>query len=429
MMKLRLKWLLPGILLLGIVAAVVWKLAHRSAGTEAEGEAPGQSTEQAAQIAPVPVRVEYAFVGDLVLRVTATGRTRARRAVVIHPFTSGLLTDVRVHDGQRVRQGEVLFRLDDRQARLKVREAKNEVLKAEVEYGLMRREAGELGDSASVLASYPGLGMSEEEFRRIERQYRAGKISEAEYERARIDYEIRQIFSGSLRDQLMAVKSGLAPALAKLRRAELELEYTIIRAPFSGTVGQVRVSPGQWVGSSEELCRLVDLSHLYFDAEVLESEIGMVHVGAGVEVRFPAYPDTAFTGRVVGINPVLNKESRTYTVVVNLPNPEGKLLDGMYGEAKLEARILPNRLLVPRQAVIERDRRKLVFIVRKNAEGQDVAQWCYITPGHSNEQYVEVLDSAFGLKPGEPVVVEGHFTLSHDAPVRVVGGSTKTAEP
>ena len=419
-MRRIVKWLVPVGLALVVAVAAVWRLKHR--GT-AEGTAAGgtrsETTEQAVTLAPVPVRVQYAFVGDLVLRVTATGRTRARRSVSVYPYTSGLLTEVRVRDGQHVRRGETLFRLDDRQARLNVREARNEVMQAEVEYGLMRREARELAASDS-LGLTVGVGMSEEEFREIERRYRAGEISEAEYERARIDYEIAQIFSGSRRDELMAVKSGLAAALAKLRRAELELEYTTVRAPFSGTVGQVRVSPGQWVGPSQELCQLVDLSHLYFDAEVLESEIGMVHVGAGAEVRFPAYPDTSFSGRVVGINPVLNEESRTYTVVVDLPNPEGRLLDGMYGEVKLDAQVLPGRLLVPRRAVIERDRRKLVFIVRKNAEGQDVAQWCYITPGHENEEYVEVLDSAFGLKPGEPVVVEGHFTLSHDAPVRIV---------
>ncbi|NOZ55461.1 MAG: efflux RND transporter periplasmic adaptor subunit [Calditrichaeota bacterium] len=420
-MRTRLKWFFATLLFLAIAAGLVWKLTRPGGGDKASEETTGSATEQSVKIAPVPVRVEYAFVGDLVLRVTATGRTRARRSVTIYPYTSGLLTKVHVRDGQRVRKGDVLFRLDDRQARLNVREARNEVMQAEVEFGLMRQEARELAASDSI-GLKPDVGISEEEFRAIERRYRAGELSEAEYERARIDYEIAQIFSGSRRDDLMAVKSGLAAALAKLRRAELELEFTTVRAPFSGTVGQVRVSRGQWVGPSQELCRLVDLSHLYFDAEVLESEIGMVHVGAGAEVRFPAYPDTAFTGRVVGINPVLDEKSRTYTVVVDLPNPEGRLLDGMYGEVKLEAQILPDRLLVPRRAVIERDRRKLVFIVRKNAEGQDVAQWCYITPGHENEQYVEVLDSAFGLKPGEPVVVEGHFTLSHDAPVRIVGG-------
>ncbi|MDZ7374369.1 MAG: efflux RND transporter periplasmic adaptor subunit [candidate division KSB1 bacterium] len=408
-------WL--GLSAAGVICLVIAIRVFRSEEPIPEG---ASEAREEVSTAPVPVRVKYAFTGDLVLRITATGRTRARQSVSIHPHSNGFLTEVRVRDGQQVQRGEVLFRLDDRQAQLQVREARDDVLRAEVEFGLLRAEAREAGDSAIVASRYAGVGLSEEEFRHIEDQYRAGKITESAYERARIERDIARIFSGSSRDEMMAVKSGLAAAFARLKHAELELDYTIIRAPFSGTVGHVRVSPGQWVSPSQELCKLVDLSTLEFDAEVLESEIGQVRIGAGVEVRFSAYPDTAFKGRVTGINPVLNEESRTYTVLVELPNPRGKLLDGMYGEAKLEAQVLRNRLLVPRSAVIERDRRKLVFVVRKNAVGQDVAQWCYITPGQENEEYVEVLDSAFGLKPGEPVVVEGHFTLSHDAPVQPI---------
>jgi len=91
----------------------------------------------------------------------------------------------------------------------------------------------------------------------------------------------------------------------------------------------------------------------------------------------------------------------------------------MYADVTLEATRLPNRIIVPASAVIERDGRPLVFVVK---EGR--AQWVYINPGRSNGAEVEVLpDSSTGeipVKPGDLVLVEGHLTLTHDAPVKVV---------
>jgi HlyD family secretion protein len=91
----------------------------------------------------------------------------------------------------------------------------------------------------------------------------------------------------------------------------------------------------------------------------------------------------------------------------------------MYADVRLEATRLTGRIVVPARAVIERDNRPLVFVVR---DGR--AQWTYIQPGRTNGLETEVLpDSTTGqipLNPGDIVLVEGHLTLTHDAPVRVV---------
>jgi HlyD family secretion protein len=91
----------------------------------------------------------------------------------------------------------------------------------------------------------------------------------------------------------------------------------------------------------------------------------------------------------------------------------------MYADVRLEATRLTGRIVVPASAVIERDGRPLVFVVR---DGR--AQWVYITPGRSNGRETEVVaDSSTGeipVNPGDLVLVEGHLTLTHDAPVRPV---------
>jgi HlyD family secretion protein len=96
----------------------------------------------------------------------------------------------------------------------------------------------------------------------------------------------------------------------------------------------------------------------------------------------------------------------------------------MYADLRLEATRLPNRIIVPARAVIERDGRPLVFVVKGGR-----AQWVYILPGRSNGAETEVLpDSSSGQIPvavGDTVLTEGHLTLTHDAPVRVLSNKER----
>jgi HlyD family secretion protein len=100
----------------------------------------------------------------------------------------------------------------------------------------------------------------------------------------------------------------------------------------------------------------------------------------------------------------------------------------MYADIRLEATRLLNRRLVPSRAVIERDGRPLVFVVKNGR-----AQWTYVTPGRSNGRETEILaDSATGqipVNPGDKVITEGHLTLTHDAPVRVIERRETPAKP
>ena len=87
----------------------------------------------------------------------------------------------------------------------------------------------------------------------------------------------------------------------------------------------------------------------------------------------------------------------------------------MFATVRLAVNRYQNRLLVPREAVVVRDQKKLVFIVR---EGK--AFWCYVETGLENDEFIEITNSVFDLKAGEPVIVEGHFALAHNAPVEVI---------
>jgi multidrug efflux pump subunit AcrA (membrane-fusion protein) len=99
----------------------------------------------------------------------------------------------------------------------------------------------------------------------------------------------------------------------------------------------------------------------------------------------------------------------------------------MYAEARLDAESLPDRILVPREAILDRnsggDRRQIVFMARNlNERGEGIAEWRYVTTGQRNERWIEIVENeeTFMLAPGEVVLVDGHHYLAHDTPIRLV---------
>lgn len=413
------------ILLLSAAGYFIFKKYTSKTENAATVGAPGTEGSKAADI-PVRVSAEPAFTGELVMRVSTTGQTRALREITILPKIGGEIVKLPIQNGSFVRKGALLMKLNDAESRLALENARDQLLGAQSEYGFMKRDFQtntvqegyrqiiEMArDSAQYsLASY--LQEEEKKIKEMKRRYQQGEISEEAFRKAKFDYETAQIISGKKQEAVRRQKSGLTRAYLDVRKAELNLSYTEIRASFSGTVADLKVEEGQQVTAGKECFKLLDLSRIKVNLQVLENEVGLIKEGRQAEITFPAYPGELFHGRVAAINPVVDTESKTTTVTVEIPNPDKKILPGMFAYAKLEAQIFKNKFLVPKDAVLIRDQRKLLFIVRDG-----LAKWCYVTTGLENEKYVEILDSTLGLKPGELVITEGNYTLVHDAKVKV----------
>ena len=131
-----------------------------------------------------------------------------------------------------------------------------------------------------------------------------------------------------------------------------------------------------------------------------------------------ASPDTRYRGTIEAVLPVVDTATRAGRVLVRVRTADGRLRPGMYADVQLEASRLVGRVLVPAGAVIERDGRTLVFRARAGR-----ADWVYVPVGRSNGVETEILaDSVSGrpnVGPGDTVLVGGHLTLTHDAPIRV----------
>jgi len=206
-----------------------------------------------------------------------------------------------------------------------------------------------------------------------------------------------------------------------LARAKHELSRAWVRAPFPGLAASIRVVPGQWVRGGDSLLSVVDLDPIKVDVQVLESEIGYLAPGRRASIRFAAFPDEPVLGRIETVNPVVEQATRTARVTVSVRNPRGRILPGMYARVSLDARRFADRILVPRSAILERDRRTMLFVYEGD-EQTGLAKWRYVTTGLENDSLVEIVPhpETEVVEPGEIVLTSGHYTLIHDARVRLV---------
>lgn len=386
--------------------------------TDSVSDAP-RVKDETVTVKPVPVIAQPAFIGELVQYVTASGITEAVQEAEIKSLLRGRVKAVFVQEGKLVSAGEVLVQLDDREYRIALKEAKSNLLKAQVEYGLRKQERSHSHTDSHRGNPHINNGIKalEEEYEAAREAYRSGHLSEEAFRRIERNYQVARIFSGKYQEDLIAQESGLTAAEAQVARAWYNVENCRITAPFPGVASRIQVHPGEVVSAGQTLLTLINLNQLELKLRILESELGAVKIGETIYATFAAYPDTLFPGKIIGIDPKVDPETRTGTVIALIENRGGKLKSGMFATVRVVVNRYPNRLLVPREAVVERDQRQLVFIVRNGK-----AFWCYVETGLENDDYIEIVSSAFNLKAGELVIVEGHFALAHNAPVEVKPG-------
>jgi membrane fusion protein, multidrug efflux system len=403
-------------LLLGLVvliaAALVYAFVVRPKSVEKAGETEAVSGAglPAAEETPLPVKALPVRRDDLVIRLKSPGEAFTERRVTVKAETTGKIRTLAVAEGHRARKGDVLIVLDDSELALRVERLDAVRLKYLSELLLESRFAPARRDDGSPPPE--SVRKAEDDMKKAAALFESGMMSQKEFDRIRRDYETALIESGIKKDDIQAAAKGLTQAEIDVKIARMDLEKTRIRAPFGGIVTDVRISPGEHVSAGQELFTLVDISSLKVRARVLESEVGKIRTGREAGLKFSAYPGRIFTGRVQAVSPIINPEDRTCAVHIAVDNPSELIKPGMHAEVEITSEIHPGKLLVPQAAVLVRGGRKLVFVVEEGT-----AKWRYIEAGLENEDFVEVRE---GVAEGEMVIVEGHFTLAHDARVRVV---------
>jgi RND family efflux transporter MFP subunit len=363
----------------------------------------------------VEVKLAPVIVGDLIIKLKSPGEAVTNKYIVMKPEVSGKIKVLDVREGQHVGQGDVLVQLDDREYALSVESAEATRLKNLSELLLESQFSAQT--EMETIVDQAKLTQAEEVYEGKRNLYRQGQISEEELQDAFKVYEMILIESGQKKDEVIAAAKGLTQSEIDVKKARINLDKTNIRAPFSGIITDIKVSLEEHVSGATELFTLVNIEKIQVHAKVLESEIGKMKVGREVELKFSAYPDRIFPGTVKAISPIVNPDDKTCKVFIDAPNPREEIKPGMHAEVEIVADIYENRLLVPQEAILHRGGRKLVFV---HQDG--LAKWRYVQTGLENEDFAEILPAerqGEGVVAGENVLVEGHFTLAHDARIKI----------
>lgn len=367
------------VVILAVVAAgLYWRTrpeedaAAAEDAVSAENEAVVQSVqEQFSTEVPQPVVGAAAVRDTFWISFDARGVSEAMRQATIRAQTAGVVTAVGVAENQAVGEGRLLVQIDTTEYALEVATRAAALRKAEVDYRARTLMDEELDETTRA-------------------------------ERARLARSV----------------VGLDQAEAEHRRAMLNLEKTAIRAPFGGRIADLKVVAGQHVASGDEILTVLDITPVKVQFQVLGTQVPRLAEGRQASMVFSALPDTTFVGSIATINPLVDRETGTARVTVYLPNRDGRIKPGMYAEGTLQAQDYADRVMVPRQAVLEKRRRTMLFVFE---DGR--AMWHYVNIGLENKDFYELVREGpedGWVEPGEIVLVDGHYYLPHDAAVRLV---------
>jgi len=394
-----------------VIAVLTFFIFFRGKPNESEEASAQDTAEKARKVreTPLPVKVVEAQIGDLIIKLKSPGEAVTNMKINMKAEVAGVIKSLNVEESKHVKKGELLVELDDEKYRLDLEQEEATRLKVLSEL-LVEKRFAEPGETRS--GPYrEKIKKAKDDYEEARRRFRSGLISKAEFEKASTEYELSLIESGEKKEEIRAAAKGLTQAEIRVKAAQMILEKTKIKAPFSGIIHDIKVSPKEHVTSGRELFTLVNIDRIRVHAKVLESEIGKMKVGREVDLKFSAYPGKIFKGEIKAISPVINPQDKTCNVIIDVANPEKEIKPGMHVEVEIAAEIHKDKLLIPQDAVLVRSGRKLAFVVEEG-----LAKWRYIDVGLENEDYAEVLD---GVKEGESVIIEGHFTLAHDARVRI----------
>ncbi|MFO7261589.1 MAG: efflux RND transporter periplasmic adaptor subunit [bacterium] len=266
----------------------------------------------------------YRFVeitrGDIEAVVTSTGTLQATETVEVGTQVSGQIAEIHVDFNDRVEKGQLIARIDPRLLLQEVRAAEVAVERSRAE-----------------------LEQAKRQYERIAMLHEQKVVTDSEHDAALYNYEIAQ--------------AAYASAHLNLERARQNLAYTEIRAPISGVVVERSVEVGQTVAASMTAPKLFVIAKDFSEMEILatvdESDIGLIHEGQPVRFTVQAYPDTQFTGTVrqVRLQSTVQENVVSYSVVIAVDNPDGRLLPGMTATVEFIVERAEDVLLVPNSAL------------------------------------------------------------------------------
>ncbi len=366
-----------------------------------------------------PTQHDYVYVteaasrGEVVRKVTASGRLRALNTIKVGAEVSGQITRVFVDFNSPVRAGQVLAEIDPTRLRARVEQVRAQVALA---------EAGLAQAQANAVRAGTEIQIQQREFGRRQNLSNRGFVSRSTLDAAQSSLAAARAGQRTTEAQVASARAQIAQARAELSSALLDLSRTTIVAPAAGVIINKLVEPGTTVAASFQTPNLfeiaADTTRMQVEASVDEADIGQVRVGQNVLFSVDAYPGERFRAVVRQIRKAATETANvvSYLVILEVDNRDGKLLPGMTANVEIITGRVASAVRVPTTALRFRPK---VADRPKGSAGAN-AHIVYVATadpfkparrtvalGLQGEDYVQITS---GLKPGEKVLIRSKST-------------------
>ena len=311
----------------------------------------------------IPVRVEPARTGPLETTVRSSSTVESVHQVDLLSEVSGTVVTVAVEEGDRVRRGQLLARLDNPMQK---------------------------GERDRALASYR---KAEEDLERLRGLHDKGFISENEWQEAVHGHQLAKTSS---------------------EQAQAALDDTELRAPFDGTIAFRDVEVGENVSMGKRVFGVVDLAHLEVEVHFAERYLSRISVGQNARIS-SEFTELAAQGTVLRIAPTIDAATGTVKVTVALEQDDPVFRPGMFVNVDVITATRDQALLIPKRAVVYEDGEPVAYVVREGAAAR-----VSLGPGQEQGDEREVPE---GIADGEPVIVMGQTALRDGTSVNIVAGN------
>jgi membrane fusion protein (multidrug efflux system) len=254
----------------------------------------------------------------------------------------------------------------------------------------------------------------------------AQNLAQANYDRDKAQYD-RNLISHA---QFDTTSATLASAQAQVAEQQAILDKYTLRAPFAGHLGVRTINAGQYLAPGTPVVTLQALDPIFLDFSLPQQQLDRIKVGQELSVSVDAYPATKFTGKITTIDPKVDPATRNVAIRATLPNPQRKLLPGMYATATIGTGTPQRYITLPQTAITFNPFGNMVFVVQDSTDkaGKKIlaAKQIVVTTGETRGDQVAVTK---GLNEGDVVVSAGQLKLLNDSPVVIDNTITPTNDP
>lgn len=377
------------------------------------------NANETAETEIVNVETAIAKVEQIPTYFEATGSLASDAQSDVAPTIGGKIVDVNFDVGSYVRQGDVLVRLDARDAQIRLEQAQAQVeqqrkavkqaeagvdqaianlRQTQVRLGVRDGENFDINDFSQVISVTAQLKLAEQELNRYERLLESGDVSRSAYDKAKAQRDqllgqlaearsnaavaVKAISSAqaavaTARTQVANARAAVATAETQVDQARKAVTDNVVYSPISGYVSERNADPGEYISPNQpnaKLATIVRTAILRLKIDVPEQDIGKVSVGQGVSAQVSAYPDRKFAGTITRILPSLNTQSRTLTVEAEIENIGGLLKPGQFATVRITQSQPEPAVMIPAMAVRADGERNLVFVIKDGIANERVVQ-------------------------------------------------------